>query len=99
MQPQVIATNQGVVFNMMSRGKDVIGKVIVSEETGRKFGIVGDMNFVSESGELLNLVLVEPTKHIGDLSLEKDEQNRLLIPFSSVKSVGDFVIISEKEIV
>ncbi len=84
---------------MMSRGKDVIGKVIVSEETGRKFGIVGDMNFVSESGELLNLVLVEPTKHIGDLTLEKDEQNRLLIPFSSVKSVGDFVIISEKEIV
>ncbi len=83
----------------MSRGRDLIGKVIVSEETGRKFGVVGDMNFVAESGELLNLVLVEPTKHIGDLTLEKDEQNRLLIPFSSVKSVGDFVIISEKEIV
>jgi sporulation protein YlmC with PRC-barrel domain len=84
---------------MMSRGKDLVGKVIVSEETGRKFGVVGDLNFVSESGELLNLILVEPTKHIGDLTLEKDEQNRLLIPFSSVKSVGDFVIISEKEIV
>ena len=84
---------------MMSRGRDLIGKVIVSEETGRKFGVVGDMNFVAESGELLNLVLVEPTKHIGDLTLEKDEQSRLLIPFSSVKSVGDFVIISEKEIV
>jgi len=84
---------------MMSRGRDLIGKVIVSEETGRKFGVVGDMNFVSESGELLNLVLVEPTKHIGDLTLEKDEQSRLLVPFSSVKSVGDFVIISEKEIV
>lgn len=84
---------------MHSRGRDVLGKVIVSEETGRKFGVVGDMNFISESGELLNLVLVEPTKHIGDLSLEKDDNNRLLIPFSSVKSVGDFVIISEKEIV
>ena len=76
----------------------MLGKVIVSEETGRKFGVIGDINFVSESGELLNLVLVEPTKHIGDLSLEKDENNRLLIPFSSVRSVGDFVIISEKEI-
>ena len=84
---------------MMSRGRDLIGKVIVSEETGRKFGVVGDINFVAESGELLNLILVEPTKHIGDLTLEKDEQSRLLIPFSSVKSVGDFVIISEKEIV
>ncbi|KHO47525.1 MAG: hypothetical protein QT00_C0002G0177 [archaeon GW2011_AR5] len=83
---------------MQSRGRDLLGKVIVSEETGRKFGVIGDINFVSESGELLNLVLVEPTKHIGDLSLEKDDNNRLLIPFSSVKSVGDFVIISEKEI-
>ncbi len=83
---------------MQSRGRDLLGKVIVSEETGRKFGVIGDINFVAESGELLNLVLVEPTKHIGDLSLEKDENNRLLVPFSSVKSVGDFVIISEKEI-
>jgi len=84
---------------MHSRGRDLLGKVIVSEETGRKFGVVGDLNFISESGELLNLVLVEPTKHISDLNLEKDDNNRLLIPFSCVKSVGDFVIISEKEIV
>lgn len=84
---------------MQSRGRDLLGKVIVSEETGRKFGVIGDINFVAESGELLNLVLVEPTKHIGDLSLEKDDNNRMLVPFSSVKSVGDFVIISEKEIV
>jgi sporulation protein YlmC with PRC-barrel domain len=84
---------------MRSRGKDLLGKVIVSEETGRKFGTVGDINFIADTGELLNIILVEPTKHIGDLALDKDESNRLLIPFSSVKSVGDFVIISEKEIV
>ena len=84
---------------MRSRGRDVIGKVIVSEETGRKFGVVGDINFIADTGELLNIVIVEPTKHIGDLSLDRDENSRLLIPFSSVKSVGDFVIISEKEIV
>jgi len=88
-----------LVKNMnKSRGKDVIGKVVISEETGRKFGVVGDMNFVTESGELLNLVLVEPTKHSSELSLERDEQNRLLVPFSSIKSVGDFVIVSEKEL-
>ncbi|MBI2172753.1 MAG: PRC-barrel domain-containing protein [Candidatus Aenigmarchaeota archaeon] len=84
---------------MRSRGKDLLGKVIVSEETGRKFGVVGDINFISDTGELLNIVLTEPTKHIGDLTLDRDESSRLLIPFSSVKSVGDFVIISEKEIV
>lgn len=82
-----------------SRGRDIIGKVVVSEETGRKFGVVGDINFIADSGELLSIVLVEPTKHISDLTLEKDESNRCLVPFSSVKSIGDFVIISEKEIV
>ncbi len=82
-----------------NRGRDLIGKIIVSEESGRKFGVVGDINFVSESGELLNVVLVEPTRNVADINLEKDENNRMLIPFSSVKSVGDFVIISEREIV
>ncbi len=83
----------------MSRGKDLLGKIIIGEETGRKFGVVGDMNFITGSGELISLVLVEPTKHSSDLSLERDESNRVLIPFSCVKSVGDFVIVSEKEIV
>ena len=81
-----------------SRGRDLLGKVIVSEETGRKFGVVGDINFVSESGELLSIIVTEPTKHVSELNLEKDEDNRVLLPFSAVKSVGDFVIISEKEV-
>jgi len=84
---------------MKSLGSDLVGKIIVSEETGRKFGVVGDMNFISESGELLNLVLAEATKYVGDLNLEKDDSERMLVPFSAVKSVGDFVIISEKEII
>jgi len=83
---------------MKSRGRDMLGKAVVSEETGRKFGVVGDMQFVSESGELLNLVLVEPTRHTAEVTLERDTSGRMLIPFSCVKSVGDFVIISEKEL-
>ena len=81
-----------------TRGKELLGKVIVSEETGRKFGVVGDINFVSESGELLSLVLTEATRHSNDLNLEKDENERLMLPFSAVKSVGDFIIVSEKEV-
>jgi sporulation protein YlmC with PRC-barrel domain len=83
---------------MKSRGRDMIGKTVVSEESGRKFGAVGDVQFVAESGELLSLVLVEPSRHAGELALERDQQGRTLIPFSAVKSVGDFVILSEKEI-
>lgn len=81
------------------RGKELIGKVVVSEERGRKFGVVGDITFVTESGELLNVILVEPTKYALDLSLPKDERGRILIPFSAIKSVGDFVIVAERDIV
>lgn len=81
------------------RGKDLIGKVVVSEESGRKFGIVGDVAFIAESGELMNLVITEPTRNTADIGLSEDEKGRALIPFSSVKSVGDFIIIAEKDIV
>lgn len=81
------------------RGKDIIGKVIVSEESGKKFGIVGDVVFITESGELMNIVVAEPTKQASELQLTQDEKGRSLIPFSAVRSVGDFVIIAEKDIV
>ncbi|HDI06554.1 MAG TPA: hypothetical protein ENF39_00945 [Candidatus Aenigmarchaeota archaeon] len=79
--------------------RDIIGKTIVSEETGRKFGLVGNLNFIVESGELLNLVLEAPTKAVEQINLETDDSGRFLIPFSTVKSVGDFIIVSEKEII
>lgn len=79
--------------------RDIIGKTVVSEETGRKFGIVGDLSFIVESGELLNVVLEAPTKSVEQLNLETNEKGNYLVPFSTVKSVGDFVIVSEKEII
>jgi sporulation protein YlmC with PRC-barrel domain len=83
----------------MVKAKELIGKTIVSEESGRKFGVVGDVNFITESGELMNIVIAEPTKQSSELKLSEDEKGRLLIPFSAVKSVGDFIIIAEKDIV
>jgi len=80
------------------RAGDIVGKTIISEETGRKFGIVSNIDFVTESGELLNLIVEQPTKHLADLNLKSDEKGRLLVPFASVKSVGDFVIVSENEL-
>jgi len=81
------------------RAADIIGKPIVSEETGKKFGIVENVNFITESGELLNIVVDQPTKSLLDLNLKTDEKGRVLIPFSAVKSVGDYVIISESELI
>ena len=81
------------------KAKNLVGKVIVSEDTGRKFGVVGDLNFITESGELMNIVVSEPTRQALELKLSEDDRGKLLIPFSAVRSVGDFIIIAEKDIV
>jgi len=81
------------------RAADIVGKQIISEETGRKFGIVSNVDFITESGELLNLIVEQPTKHLTDMNLKSDEKGRSLVPFSSVKSIGDFVIVSENELI
>jgi len=81
------------------RAKDVIKKTVISEETGRKFGVVGNVDFITESGELLNVIIEDPTTHLKELNLKGDERGRFLIPFSAVKSIGDFVIVSENELV
>ena len=81
------------------RAKDIIKKIIISEETGRKFGVVGNIDFITESGELLNLIIENATVHLKELNMKGDEKGRFLIPFSAVKSIGDFVIVSENELV
>lgn len=81
------------------RARNVMGKVIISEETGKKYGMVSNIDFITESGELLNLVVDGATKSLVDLSLKTDEKGRILIPFSAVKSIGDFVIVSENELI
>ena len=81
------------------RAGDIIGKTIISEETGRKFGVVNNIDFITESCELLNIIVDQPTKHLNDLNIKSDEKGRLLVPFSAVKSIGDFVIVSENELI
>ena len=79
--------------------RDMIGKIIVSEETGRRFGTVGDVAFITESGELMNIIVKEPTKSASDVGLHENSDGQISIPFSAVKSIGDFIIIAEKDIV
>lgn len=81
------------------KGKEIMGKVVVSDESGKKFGSVGDVSFITESGELLNMVLVNPTKHVTEINVQEDERGRYLVPFSAIKAVGEFVIVSEKDVV
>ncbi len=78
--------------------KQLIGKTIVSK-TGKRFGEVGDIVFETRSGELIHMVLVNPTAYTERLELEKDKQGNLLVPFSSVIAIGDFMVISEEDII
>jgi sporulation protein YlmC with PRC-barrel domain len=78
--------------------KQLMGKTVVSK-SGRRFGEVGDIVFESMSGELIHLVLKNPTPYIQKLELEKSESGSILIPFSSVLAMDDFLVISEEDIV
>ena len=78
--------------------KQLIGKTVVSK-TGRRFGDVGDLIFETRSGELIHLLLSSPTAYTEKLELEKDKNNNILIPFSAVIATGDFVVVSEEDIV
>ena len=81
------------------RVSEVIGKSIISAETGKKLGVVANIEFIAETGELLNIVVEDATRSLLDLNVKTDAKGRPLIPFSAVKSVGDFVVATESELI
>jgi len=78
--------------------KDLVGKTVVSK-TGKKFGEVGDLIFEVNSGELIHLMLKNPTIYIEKMELEKSKDGHILVPFSAVIATGDYVVISEEDII
>lgn len=78
--------------------REILGKTVVSK-TGKRFGEVGDAIFESKSGELIHIVLKNPTSYSLRLDLEKDKEGNILIPFSSVIAMGDFMVIAEEDII
>jgi len=78
--------------------KNLLGKTVVSK-TGKRFGEVGDIIFETRSGELIHLVLANPTPYTEKLELEKDKDGSILIPFSAVIATGDFMVVSEEDII
>jgi sporulation protein YlmC with PRC-barrel domain len=78
--------------------KELIGKTVVSK-TGKRFGEVGDLIFETRSGELINIILKSPTTYTEKLELEHDKSGNILIPFSAVIAVGDFMVVAEEDII
>ncbi len=78
--------------------KQIIGKTVVSKN-GKRFGEVGDVVFETRSGELIHIILKDPTPYALKLELEKDKEGKLFIPFSAVIALGDFVVVAEEDII
>ncbi len=78
--------------------KTLLGKTVVSK-TGKKFGVCGDLIFEVKSGELIHIVLENPTPYADKLELEKTKDGMPVIPFSAVIAIGDYIVVSEEEII
>lgn len=78
--------------------KELLGKTIVSK-SGKKFGEVGDLIFEVGSGELIHLMLKNPTSYTDKMELEKTREGSILIPFSAVIASGDYIVVAEEDII
>ena len=80
-----------------TQGRSLLSKVVVSKE-GRKMGEVGDIRFDPRTGELIDVLLANSTSYAKNL-VTPDSSGEMKVPFSAVISVGDFVIVSEEDII
>lgn len=76
----------------------ILGKMIVTKE-GKRLGFVKDISFETRSGELINLVVKDSTPYTRNLNLERMPTKELLIPYSAIIAIGDFVIVSEEDLI
>ena len=77
--------------------KEILGKAVVTKE-GRRLGVIKDITFETRAGELIHVVLQNPTAYCSQLSLDSSKQGEILIPYNSIIAIGDFVVISEEDL-
>lgn len=77
--------------------KEIVGKLIVTKE-GKRLGLVEDVTFETRTGELIQIVIKEPTQYTKALNLERTAANDTLIPYNSIIAIGDFVVVSEEDL-
>jgi len=76
----------------------IVGKMIVTKE-GKRLGFVKDVTFETRSGELISVVVRDATPYTRNLNLERASGNELLVPHNSIIAIGDFVIVSEEDLI
>jgi len=77
--------------------KDVLSKLVVTKE-GKRLGLVKDITFETNTGELIQIVLRDATPYTRNLNLEVSGGKEILIPYNSIIAIGDFVVVSEEDL-
>ncbi|MFA5258942.1 MAG: PRC-barrel domain-containing protein [Candidatus Pacearchaeota archaeon] len=78
--------------------KEIINKPVVTKE-GRKLGVIKDITFETRTGELIHIVLKDSTPYSNQLNLERSQEREVLIPYNSIIAIGDFVVVSEEDLI
>jgi len=78
--------------------RDMIGKLVVTKE-GRRLGFVKDISFETRTGELIQLVVKDPTPYTRNLNLELSSSKEVLIPYNCIIAIGDFIVVSEEDLI
>ena len=77
--------------------KEILGRSVVTKE-GKKLGIVKDITFETRTGELIHVVLKDVTPYSRQLDLEKSQQKEALISYNAIIAIGDFIVVSEEDL-
>jgi sporulation protein YlmC with PRC-barrel domain len=77
--------------------KDLVGKMVVTKE-GKRIGFIQDLTFETKTGELIQMVIKNPTPHAQNLNLERTNVGEILIPHNSIMAIGDFIVVSEEDL-
>ncbi len=77
--------------------KSLLGKQVVTKE-GKKLGTIKDITFEANTGELIHFVLKDLSAYTNHLSLEATNNKEALVPHNSVIAIGDFIVVSEEDL-
>lgn len=78
--------------------KEILSKPVVTKE-GKRLGIVKDITFETRTGELIHLVLRDMSPYCNNLDLEHSQKGEVLIPYNSIIAIGDFIVVSEEDLI
>jgi len=78
--------------------RDIIGKLVVTKE-GKRLGFVKDITFETRTGELIQIILKDSTPYTRNLNLEISTNKEPLVPYNTIIAIGDFVVVSEEDLI